>query len=161
MVIFYQILFLILMVISLASPAQITLPSNKSLYILDGDSLNIKTRIKGIDTPEIKQKCQPTSRKTIDCGRLAKQHLRQLLKKTRGQLKIEIEGFDGYHRALVSVQKGQTDIAKQMVLDGFAFSYYRYPEAEKLARNNGRGFWAFFKPPITPSKWRKNHKKIR
>ena len=136
----------------------IKLPSHKSLYVLDGDSVNIKTRIKGIDTPEIGQKCQPIFY-DIDCGKLAKRHLRNILSQIKGELNIKIIGYDKYNRALIRVFKGDTDIAKQMVLDGMAFSYYNYSKSEQIARKNNTGFWGFNKVPKKPKLWRSENKK--
>lgn len=134
---------------------ELSLPSDQSLYLVDGDSVNIKMRLKGIDAPEIEQLCQISRSKQVDCGRLAQQHLRQLLKNTPGKLMVNLLGFDDYQRALVSIYKGGTNIAKQMVLDGFAFSYGDYPLEQKRAQDNKAGFWAFFKPPQQPKLWRR------
>lgn len=43
--------------------------SDRSLYIVNGDSISLQMRIADIDTPEIKQKCRQHN-KIIDCGRL-------------------------------------------------------------------------------------------
>ena len=43
------------------------LDSEKTLYIVDGDSITLQMRIKGIDTPEITQTCEKTQYQTIDC----------------------------------------------------------------------------------------------
>lgn len=136
---------------------EVSLPSYQSLYLVDGDSVNLKMRLKGIDTPEIEQLCQISRRRQVDCGRLAQQHLQQLLKNTSGKLVVNLLGFDNYQRALVSIYKGGTNIAQQMVLDGFAFSYGDYPLEQKQAQNNKVGFWAFFKPPQQPKLWRRTH----
>lgn len=137
---------------------EVSLPHYKSLYVLDGDSVNIKTRLKGIDTPEIRQTCQKKQFKVIDCGRLSQQYLRKLLKKTSGKIQLSWQGFDDYYRALISLKKGELDIAKQMVLDGYAFSYYNYPDEQQQAKVNKRGFWGFFRPPEKPSKWRRENR---
>ena len=71
--------------------------SKQSLFIVDGDSINInvvlfldlaqapmeelgdkadlKMRIAGIDTPEIKQTCEIEEDQSIDCGVLSKDYL--------------------------------------------------------------------------------------
>ena len=46
--------------------------SDRSLYIVDGDSISLQMRLAGIDTPEIKQKCRQHKNQIIDCGRLSK-----------------------------------------------------------------------------------------
>ena len=161
---FILLLFLLLMtngVMSINVMAQddIVLSSHHSLYMLDGDSVNIKMRLVGIDTPEMKQTCQKMANKTIDCGQLSKKHLKHLLKNTAGLLRVNIIDFDIYHRALVLIKKGKTDIAKQMVLDGFAYSYDHYSKEQQFAQQNKHGFWGFSQPPTKPSVWRKTHKK--
>jgi len=39
--------------------------SNRSLYIIDGDSVSLQMRIAGIDTPEIKQKCRKSANQIL------------------------------------------------------------------------------------------------
>ncbi len=136
----------------------IILESAKSLYIIDGDSVSIKTRIKGIDTPEISQKCAKNNNNIIDCGLLAKNHLKKILNNTKGELKIIIIDVDSYNRLLVKIIKGSLDIAKKMVVDGMAFSYYDYKYAEQQAKKNNKGFWSFQLPPEKPSIWRRKNK---
>ena len=46
--------------------------SDRSFYVVDGDSISLQMRLAGIDTPEIKQKCRQHKNKIIDCGRLSK-----------------------------------------------------------------------------------------
>jgi endonuclease YncB( thermonuclease family) len=113
-------------------------------------------RIAGIDTPEIKQKCRKTKFKTIDCGRLAKDYLKQVLQNLPDELLIEPIGIDHYNRILVKVYKGNIDIGKLMVEAGMAFSYKdTYRQEEDLAKAENLGFWGFYTPPIEPYKWRK------
>ena len=133
------------------------LQGHQSLYIIDGDSANIKMRIEGIDTPELGQSCEKRVGIVLDCGVLSKAHLSFLLRETSGALSVQLLGFDVYSRALVHITKGGVDIGAKMVADGMAFSYDRYFLEEKKARANVRGFWNFYKPPIKPKDWRKQH----
>ncbi|RUM83617.1 MAG: hypothetical protein DSZ17_02110, partial [Candidatus Thioglobus sp.] len=48
-------LCLLLSINAIADISSFTLSSEKTLYIVDGDSVSMQMRIKGIDTPEIKQ----------------------------------------------------------------------------------------------------------
>ncbi len=82
---------------ALANIGSFTLDSEKTLYIVDGDSVSMQMRIAGIDTPEIKQKCRKTKFKTIDCGRLSKDYLKQVLQKV---LIITIVFWSKYTRAI-------------------------------------------------------------
>ncbi len=139
-----------------AQVSDITLESEKTLYIVDGDSISMQMRIAGIDTPEIHQKCRKIKNKTIDCGRLSKDYLKKTLGKLPGKLSIKPIGVDHYKRILVKVYKGNVDIAKLMVESGMAYSYKdSYRQEEDLARAEKFGFWGFYTPPIEPYKWRK------
>ncbi len=151
-------LFLLFLVSAFVFAENIYLPNYKSLYVLDGDSANIKMRLKGIDTPEIGQKCQIKKSQISDCGYLAKHHLQKLLKTTEGNIKVEFFGFDDYQRALIKIYKGNTNINQQMVLDGYAFSYHDYCDQQQSAEQQKLGFWSFHKPPRKPRLWRRQNK---
>ena len=150
------------------------------LFIVDGDSVNInfvlfldiaqasmeeledktdlKMRIAGIDTPEIKQTCEIEQGKSIDCGLLSKDYLQMLLEIEPGDLAIKPIGVDYYHRILIRLFKGEIDIGKKMVEEGMSYSYdSTYKVEETYAKENKLGFWNFFKPPVNPKIWRKEH----
>ena len=150
------------------------------LFIVDGDSVNInfvlfldiaqasmeeledktdlKMRIAGIDTPEIKQTCEIEQVKSIDCGLLSKYFLQKLLESEPGYLVIKPIGVDYYHRILIRLFKGEIDIGKKMVEEGMSYSYdSTYKVEETYAKENRLGFWNFFKPPVNPKIWRKEH----
>ena len=154
--------------------------SKQPLFIVDGDSVNInivlfldiaqtpteelgnkadlKMRIAGIDTPEIKQTCEIEQGKSIDCGILTKDYLKNLLASESGDLVIKPIGVDYYHRILIRLFKGETDIGKKMVEEGMSYSYDNtYKFEETYAKENRLGFWNFFKPPVNPKIWRKEH----
>ena len=154
--------------------------SKQSLFIVDGDSVNtsvalfldlaqaplkelsdktyLKMRIAGIDTPEIKQTCEIEESKSIDCGILSKDYLQKLLENEPGDLVIKPIGVDYYHRILIRLFKGETDIGKKMVEEGMSYSYdSTYKIEETYAKENKLGFWNFFKPPVNPKIWRKEH----
>ncbi|MBC8494200.1 MAG: thermonuclease family protein [Candidatus Thioglobus sp.] len=133
-----------------------SLNSERSLYIVDGDSVSLQMRIAGIDTPELGQKCRKSSVQMVDCGRIAKNHLKRLLRSLPGQLTIEPLGVDHYQRVLVRVYKGGVNIGQLMVESGMAFSYKdTYKQAQDLAKAEQLGFWNYHTPPIEPYKWRK------
>ena len=154
--------------------------SKQNYYVVDGDSVNVdlivffdlskepevlpgnrslvKLRIAGIDTPEIKQTCEILKGKSIDCGTLAAQFLKDLLINVNGNLVIEPVGVDYYQRILVRLYKGKVNIGKRMVEEGMAYSYDdTYIKEELIAREKKLGFWVFFNPPINPKVWRKTH----
>jgi len=145
---------------ALANIGSFTLDSEKTLYVVDGDSISMQMRIAGIDTPEIKQKCRKTKLKTIDCGRLSKNYLKQVLQNLPGELSIEPVGVDHYRRILVKVHKGDENIGKLMVEAGMAYSYKdAYRQEEEIAKAERMGFWDFYTPPIQPYKWRKMNRR--
>ncbi len=151
---------LFIVVNTFASSDDFLFKSQKSLYIIDGDSVSLQMRIAGIDTPEIKQKCQKYANKTIDCGKLSKRYLRNLLKSLSGEIKISPIGVDNYQRILIKIYKGDINIGRRMVESGMAYSYKNtYRQEEDLAKAEKRGFWAFATPPIKPYKWRKLKKR--
>lgn len=152
-------IFCLLLMANAFAIDEFTLNSEKTLYIVDGDSISLQMRIAGIDTPEITQPCERIPNRVIDCGRLSEYHLNKLLKNLSGKLHIKPKGVDHYHRILVSVYKADVDIGKRMVADGMAFSYKdTYKQTENKAKKNKRGFWGFYKPPINPYKYRKANK---
>ncbi|SFV82636.1 Thermonuclease family protein [hydrothermal vent metagenome] len=153
-------LCLLLSINALANIGNFTLNSEKTLYIVDGDSVSVQMRIAGIDTPEIKQKCRKIKFQVVDCGRLAKDYLKQVLQNLPDELLIEPIGIDHYNRILVKVYKGDTDVGKLMVEAGMAFSYKdTYRQEEDLAKAEKLGFWGFYTPPIQPYKWRKMNRR--
>ena len=74
---------------------------------------DLKMRIAGIDTPEIKQTCEIEEDQSIDCGVLSKDYLQKLLDSEPGDLVIQPVGVDFYHRILIRLFKGETDIGKK------------------------------------------------
>jgi endonuclease YncB( thermonuclease family) len=147
---------LFIVVNTFASSGDFSFKNQQSLYIIDGDSVSLQMRIAGIDTPEIKQKCQQYANKIIDCGRLSKRYLQHLLKSLSGEISISPIGVDNYQRILVKIYKGDVNIGKRMVESGMAYSYKNtYRQEEDLAKAEKLGFWAFATPPIKPYKWRK------
>ena len=140
-------LCLLLSINVLANIGSFTLDSEKTLYVVDGDSISMQMRIAGIDTPEIKQKCRKTKLKTIDCGRLSKNYLKQVLQNLPGELSIEPVGVDHYRRILVKVYKGNIDIGKLMVEAGMAFSYKdTYRGRRGFSQSRETGFLGFSHP---------------
>ncbi|NYT28137.1 MAG: thermonuclease family protein [Candidatus Thiodubiliella endoseptemdiera] len=134
------------------------LDSEKTLYIVDGDSVSLQMRIANIDTPEITQPCQKIQGNNIDCGRLAKDYLKRLLTNTDGRVAVTPIAIGYYKRVLIQLHKGNTDIAKAMVGAGMAFAYGDvYKQEETTAKSKKLGFWGFYQPPLTPRQYRKSN----
>jgi endonuclease YncB( thermonuclease family) len=159
-----RIIILLLFSISLFAkgtlPQPIKMDNAKALYVIDGDSISLSMRIKGIDTPERDQKCRKTADEILSCGIIAKEYLRILLDNTPGELYIDPVAIDYYGRILVDVYKGGVDIAELMVRDGMAYAYgKKYRQQELAAKQMRKGFWGYEKPPINPKLWRKRYMK--
>jgi endonuclease YncB( thermonuclease family) len=154
------IVFLFLSLFAVAEVPVIEMDSAKAMYIVDGDSISLSMRIKGIDTPEKSQKCRKVVGKIVNCGLIAKEYLNTLLRYLPGKLVIIPEGFGYYGRVLVSVHKGNVNVGKMMVEKGMAHAYgARYQKEQALARQHKVGFWGYEKPPLEPKKWRKRYLK--
>ncbi len=154
-----MIFFLIFFALCLnvfADDFDITAPNEKSFYIIDGDSISLQMRIKGIDTPEIRQRCQENKGVYVDCGLLARNALDFAFKKSKGKVRIKNYGFDSYNRMLVKLYRDNNiDIGREMVRAGVAFSYgNEYKKEEELAKSEKLGFWSYYQIPIKPKIWR-------
>ncbi len=127
--------------------------------VIDGDSLQVngvEVRLHGIDAPELRQTCRDASGRRYPCGRMARQHLRQLV---RGRtIRCRRITTDRYRRMIArcTLPDG-TDIGQRMVRDGWAVAFVRYSRAyvgdERLARQARKGLWqGRFVPPAV---WRR------
>lgn len=140
------------------------LPPEEGLYqvvkVVDGDTLWVKkqegpiykVRIAGIDAPE---SCQQG-------GQEAKQYLQTLLEPS---LIVQWTHQDVYGRWLAHLQQvsSKKNIAEQMVLSGYAWSYQQqgkglYDAQEAIAKRLYRGLFAQHQPPaISPQRFRRQH----
>ena len=138
-----------------------------SLNLADSIKINsFKIRLEGIDAPEIKQKCRKNFLKlsviigfSFDknylCGVISKKKLVQMIKNS----KIKCISFsqDRYKRYLATCYKGNRNLNKWMVKNGYAVAYLKYSNKyfmdEKYAKENKLGIWqgSF----LRPDKWRK------
>jgi len=124
--------------------------------IVDGDTIDVsidgqaeRIRISGIDTPETVHPSEP-----VQCfGKEASQKMKELV----GEKKITLEpnvGGDNrgaYGRLIRYLQLSDgTDVGAEMIRQGYAFSYKKYPHSrleeynklEQEAREEQRGLWA-------------------
>lgn len=145
----------------------------KVTEVNDGDTVTIVTdsffgilvktervRLIGVDAPELAQE---------PWGRKAKNHLRKLIKKSDWELKIDLDAQtrDRYGRILAYLwDKHGRMINYMMIRDGYAMAYTAPPNvkyvyyllnAQRLARQEGRGIWAKNGLTDTPLEWRKKH----
>ncbi len=140
----------LLWVLSCGSPALAAELSGMVVRVADGDTITIlgadhaqhKSRLSGIDAPELKQAF----------GRVSKRHLSDLV--AAKQVTVEWDKHDSYGRILGKVLVGGQDVNLQQVEAGLAWHFKRYemeqPEAdraaysaaEEQARGAHRGLWA-------------------
>ena len=134
--------------------------------VVDGDTIHIKSykiRLEGIDAPEMKQKCKKpylqimffTFQKDYYCGQVSKKKLIQKI--GNKPVKCILLGKDRYKRYLAQCFKGNINLNKWMVRNGYAVAYRRYSKLyisdENFAKEEKLGLWkgTFVKP----EKWRK------
>jgi len=123
--------------------------------VVDGDSLALdkrRLRLKGIDAPELKQRCRKDGY-DYGCGVEAASYLRGLVGSQRVECKGE--GIDRYGRDLVRCTAAGVDLNETMVRSGHAVAFGDYVSAESEARTERAGLWAGeFEPP---KQWRAVH----
>ena len=136
----------------------------KPRQIIDGDTLSLNFRFKGIDTPETRQRCERQGA-CYPCGVRATEALRELITTKQGKLKelrFKVWETGRYGRLIVTPFLGNKDISLELIKQGWALAYRRYlPDAlradylaaEQDAKTDKRGMWdgAF----IEPWKWRR------
>ena len=137
--------------------------------VIDGDTVNInnyKIRFEGIDAPEMKQQCKKdylkissiigfTLKKNYFCGVYSKKKLKNKIKNSK--IKCITSSKDRYKRYLAICYKGDVNLNKWMVRNGYAVAYKRYSKQylneENFAKDNKLGMWqGTF---LRPEKWRK------
>jgi endonuclease YncB( thermonuclease family) len=134
--------------LALAAGAGIVLkPSGRSLegraQVTDGDTIRIgeaRIRLKGIDAPEMEQRCSRTGR-SYACGETSRRTLIDLV--SGETVRCRATGRDRYQRILARCTVNGRDIGARMVEEGWAVSYGRdYDHEENRARNRSAGLWA-------------------
>jgi len=123
-----------------------------TITVLDGDKVQHRVRLEGIDAPEKKQAYGSKSGDAL----AAKVH--------KKDVRIEWEKKDRYDRILGHVYLGDRWINKEMVTGGWAWHFKRYSSdkdlaaAEEKARAAGLGLWAD-KEPVPPWDYRASKQK--
>ncbi len=137
------------------------------IAVNDGDTVIIllvgkqyRARLIGIDAPEMGQE---------PWGRMAREHLRKLLKEYRWRVSIEndIVRHDKYNRLLVYLwaPDGQL-LNERMLQDGYAVLFTiqpnskysdRFKEAQRIARENRKGIWGANGLKERPLDYKKTH----
>ena len=126
----------------------------KEVKVIDGDSffLNGKEiRLEGIDAPEYQQTCFDKNDKIYDCGVLASEALKKMIK---GKIKCKYLKFDRYKRRVAVCYADNVCLNEEMVKNGWAVAYTNYSddyvEVEQMAKMNKKGIWQgrFMRPDL-------------
>lgn len=134
---------LVLLALSVAKLDQVaTRQVAGSMTVNDGDSLTFgqdRIRLRGIDAPELDQKCTANGRQ-YGCGVRARRALIELA----SARVVKCEGWerDRYRRLLARCEAGGRDLGRAMVEAGWAVSYGDYGQFEAEARDARKGLWA-------------------
>lgn len=133
-----------------------------TIHVVDDDKNRIKIRFLGIDSPEKRR--QPY-------GKAAKQYLSDLIYRKTVDIRFDDNNKkDRYGRTLGFVLLDGENINLEMVRAGYAWVFRRYDknipaserdafyDAEKQAREAGRGLWGDSVAPVEPWEWRRARK---
>lgn len=126
--------------------------------VIDGDTVEIgelKIRLHGIDTPEIKQRCEGANGVMWACGEGARHALSDKI--SGREIRCRDMGTGVYGRIIGACFLDKKDLNGWLVAEGWAVAYVKYSEdyanQELLARAAKRGLWSgrF----IMPWNWRR------
>lgn len=164
-----QILFFILLpLLVLPSHAFIRSVEGIVTKVADGDTITVvtaegtklKTRLYGIDAPEIRHGKKPGQ----PYGEDAKRALAAMILGRR--VKLEILDVDRYKRMVGMVYLNRKNVNEEMVRLGLAWAYRQYLDtpyasefigAEKEAREKGLGLWKHANP-LPPWEFRRRRR---
>lgn len=119
----------------------VAIADGDTITVLDGDRVQHRVRLAGIDAPE----------KAQDFGERSRQNLARLV--FQAQVVVEWNKCDRYDRIIGKVLRDGQDANLQQILDGMAWHYKQYAReqtpadqkayaaAEIDARGAGRGLW--------------------
>ena len=137
--------------------------------IIDGDTVHInnyKFRLEGIDAPEMKQQCKKETLKIssaigfslykdYSCGKVSKEKLKAKINESK--INCISTSKDKYKRYIATCFKGETNLNRWMVRNGYAIAYKRYSKKyvpdEDFAKEKKLGLWQG--KFMNPEKWRK------
>lgn len=118
-----------------------------TIQITDPQGTRVKVRLYGMDAPET-----PKRGKINKPGQAFGEESHQALKSKidRQRVKLDVMNVDQYGRTVGIVWLGNRNINREMVADGWAFSYRQYLDrahaseyinAEEQARKDRKGLW--------------------
>ena len=114
---------------------------------VDGDSLRKDGkdyRLHAIDAPELFQTCRRADGSDYDCGRMARDELRRLIR--NASVTCQVLDIDRYGRSVSECSADGVNLNAAMVRAGWAVAYTRHGQdhaaAQDEARAAKRGLWA-------------------
>lgn len=110
--------------------------------VVDGDTIRLggtRVRLRGIDAPESSQLCRKEGA-DYACGKLARQALVRLI--AGRPVSCDGSRLDRYGRLLGDCKAADTNLNRQLVLEGWAVAYGDFERDEAAARTKGHGIWA-------------------
>ena len=164
-----QAISIILLLLLLLVPGELPAGQFKITRVYDGDTvkaegqdIEIKIRLVGIDAPE-------TSRKKHEPGQPFSQRATKHLAELVLNKVVEVKGFgmDRYNRILGVIFVDGINVNLELVRVGLAEVYYGRPPrgfdtgpylgAEREAREAQRGMWVQGDKYVSPKEWRKSN----
>jgi len=148
-------LFFSLLGLLLSSPSYAKIYQGQVVKVFDGDTILVRVkgheefvRLREIDAPEVAGRRQKGQE---PWGRKAREFALSRVKDRKVRLEtVDRDERDVYHRLLAYVFIGDAFLNREMIQSGNAFFYRpsnqgkyasRLEEAERIARNQGKGVW--------------------
>ena len=141
------LVFALLLVFSVIGPASARDRITGVASVIDGDTIEIhcqRIRLFGIDAPESSQLCIRASGERWRCGQRASFALADRI--GRASVNCWPRDLDRYGRVVAVCFKGNEDLNRWMVANGWAVAYRRYSldyaADEAAARPSGINIWS-------------------
>ena len=151
---------------STASSQSVNVPGARAI---DGDSLAIEVRLKGVDAFEHDAICADRHNKCTPCGRMAQNQLAAILDQGQrnGSITITFSKTRSYNRLIATAQANGFDAGEALIASGYAIPQpqyltddpqrrERYQAVFEFALAEQRG--AFAGRWIEPQKWRQGRR---
>ena len=147
---------------AVAASLSVVVPAARAI---DGDSIAIEIRLKGIDAFEHDAVCADRNNRCTACGKLAQNQLAEIIEhgQRSGSIKITFSRSHSYDRIVATAETSGIDAGEAMIASGYAIplpEYLRddparkdqYLRAYEQAKAEQRG--AFSGNWVSPKDWR-------
>lgn len=147
---------------SIASGQTIPVPAARAI---DGDSIAIEIRLKGVDAFELDAICADQTNRCTQCGKAAQNLLAGLLAQGQrsGTIAVTFSNNSSYNRIVGTATSNGTDLGETMIAAGYAVPMHQYLKDDP---NRSRRYQAAYEKALTskngafggtwinPSEWR-------